>query len=314
MDSFLTESYVVVQMSLTVSQIYGVRFGAKLPLPKSVQDNIAKLRIMPVVYKPFRPAKHATFRPKQEVQNWREKALATYVSKIRDKDDKDYHEVFAILNKLSLQNIQKLSEQAITIISKRDEEFRLRITTLVFNKAITESMYAGILGDFALILQKEFSEVSEDLSTQAKMFTKLYDNNVTLTYPQASEVDFDNKVILWMKQKQTRRGYAKFLTQLFVRNLINEDIMLTSLQDVTQELLVIAKQQKTEQAEENVTQYVDFLFESSKVLPATSIVLKQLIQKAIQEILDIPRPDLPSLSMRSRFRLEDVLKCVQYTK
>jgi hypothetical protein len=90
--------------------------------------------------------------------------------------------------------------------------------------------------------------------------------------------------------------------------------MLTSLQDVTQELLVIAKQQKTEQAEENVTQYVDFLFESSKVLPPTSIVLKQLIQRAIQEILDIPRPDLPSLSMRSRFRLEDVLKCVQYTK
>jgi hypothetical protein len=162
-----------------------------------------------------------------------------------------------------------------------------------------------------LILQKEFSEVAEDLSTQAKMFTKLYDNNVTLTYPQASEADFDNKVIMWMKQKQTRRGYAKFLTQLFVRNLINEDIMTGSLKDVIQELILIAKQPKSEQTEENVTQYVDFLFESSKVLPATSTVLKQLIQKAIQEILEIPRPELSSLSMRSRFRLEDVLKCVQ---
>lgn len=298
-------------MSLTVSQIYGVRFGAKLPLPKSVQDNIAKLRIMPVVYKPFRPAKHTAFRPKQEVQNWREKALATYVSKIKDKDDKDYHEIFAILNKLSLQNIQKLSENAVSIMSKRDEEFRLRITTLIFNKAITESMYAGILGDFALILQKEFPEVAEDLLTQAKMFTKLYDNSVTIVYPQSSEGDFDNKVILWMKQKQTRRGYAKFLTQLFVRNLVNEDIMSTSLKDVIQELLVIAKQPKTEQMEENVTQYVDFLFESSKILPANSNVLKELIRNAIQEILDIPRPELPSLSMRSRFRLEDVLKCVQ---
>jgi hypothetical protein len=308
MDSFLTESSLLIQMSLTVSQIYAVRFGAKLPLPKSVQDNIAKLRIIPVVYKPFRPAKHVTFRPKQEVQNWREKALTTYVSKIRDKDDKDYHEIFAILNKLSLQNIQKLSENAISIMSKRDEEFRLRITTLIFNKAITESMYAGILGDFALILQKEFSEVAEDLSTQAKMFTKLYDNTVTLIYPQMSEPDFDNKVILWMKQKQTRRGYAKFLTQLFVRNLINEDIMTGSLKDVIQEITMIARQPKTEQTEENVTQYVDFLFESSKVLPATSTSVKELIRKAIQEILEIPRSELTSLSMRSRFRLEDVLQ------
>ena len=298
-------------MSLTVSQIYGVRFGTKLPLPKSVQDNIAKLRIMPVVYKPFRPAKHLTFRPKNDVQNWREKALATYVSKIKDKDDKDYHEVFAILNKLSLQNIQRLSEQAITIVSKRDDEFRLRITTLVFNKAITESMYAGILADFALVLQREFPEVAEDLSTQAKMFTKLYDNNVTLVYPQMSEPDFDNKVILWMKQKQTRRGYAKFLTQLFVRNLVNEEILANSLQDVIQEMLLIAKELKTEQAEENVTQYVDFLFESSKVLPKTSTVLKELIKKAVEGILSIPRTELPSLSMRSRFRLEDILKCVQ---
>jgi hypothetical protein len=311
MDSFLTESYLLIQMSLTVSQIYGVRFGTKLPLPKSVQDNIAKLRIMPVVYKPFRPAKHLTFRPKNEIQNWREKALATYVSKIKDKDDKDYHEVFAILNKLSLQNIQRLSEQAITIVSKRDDEFRLRITTLVFNKAITESMYAGILADFALILQREFPEVAEDVSTQAKMFTKLYDNNVTLVYPQMSEPDFDNKVILWMKQKQTRRGYAKFLTQLFVRNLVNEEILANSLQDVIQEMLLIAKELKTEQAEENVTQYVDFLFESSKVLPKTSTVLKELIKKAVEDILSIPRTELPSLSMRSRFRLEDILKCVQ---
>jgi hypothetical protein len=298
-------------MSLTVSQIYGVRFGTKLPLPKSVQDNIAKLRIIPVVYKPFRPPKHITFRQKQDVQSWREKSLATYVSKIKDRDDKDYHEIFAILNKLSMQNIQKLSENAITIISKRDEDFRLRTTTLIFNKAITEPMFAGILADFCLNLQKEFSDVADDLVAQAKMFTTLYDNNITLTYPQCSDADFDNKVILWMKQKQTRRGYAKFLTQLFVRNIVDETIMYNSLNDAIQEILVIAKELRTEQSEENVTQYVDFLFESSKVLLTTSVMLKELIKHAIQDILLIPKNELPSLSMRSRFRLEDILKCVQ---
>ena len=305
-------------MSLTIAQVYSVRFGVKLPLPKGVQDNIARLRITPVAYKPFRPPpKHGSFRPKHEhvrpilADNWREKSLSTYVSILKDKGDPDYFEVFAILNKISSANMKQLSEQLIEILRKRDQEFRLRVTTLLFDKAISEHLFAGVLADCAVHLNNEFSEVSEDFATQAKMFSKLYDINTTLTYPLVTEDGFADKVIHWMKQKDKRRGYAKFITQLFVRNLITEDIIVASIKDVISEMIVNAKQDKSEQTEENTTQYVDFLFESSKVLPPSASELKITIRTALVEFLAIPRPYLPNLCMRSRFRLEDTLKCVQ---
>lgn len=306
-------------MSLTIAQVYSVRFGAKLPLPKSVQDNIAKLRITPVAYKPFRPPpKHGSFRARHEQhvrpvvpENWREKSLSTYVSILKDKGDPDYLEVFSTLNKICASNLNELSEQIIEILRKRDQEFRLRVTTLLFDKAISEHLFAGVLADCAVKLNNEFPEVSEDFTIQAKMFTKLYDINTTLTYPVSTEPGFADKVVQWMKQKDKRRGYAKFLTQLFVRNLITEDIIVTSVQDVIVEMATTAKQAKDQQTEENTTQYVDFLFESSKVLPSSAVQLRNTIKTALVEFLAIPRPELPNLCMRSRFRLEDTLKCVQ---
>jgi hypothetical protein len=306
-------------MSLTVSQIYSVRFATKLPLPRSVQDNIAKLRITPVTYKPFRPPpKHGgNYRQKHEsvripeMGNWREQSLRAYVSKIKDKDDKDYSEVFGILNKITAKNMAQLSDETIEVLKKRDQEFRLRVTTLLFDKAITESVFASIFGDFAVRLNAVFPEITEDFIAQANMFATLYDSSTTLTYPQSTEPDFDDKVIMWMKQKQKRRGYAKFLTQLFVREMIPEDILLKTVQDVINELKSIASQPKSEQIEENTTQYVDFLFESAKVLPSSAKDLKLLIKTELSEILKIPRPELPGLCMRSRFRIEDTLKCVQ---
>lgn len=304
-------------MSLTVAQVYSARFGTKLSLPRSVQDNIAKLRITPVSYKPFRPSpKHSTYRtridqPKNVSENWREKVLVKYVSRLKEKGDPDYLEVFAILNKISESSLKHLSQQAIEIMRKRDQEFRLRVSTLLFDKAISEQMFAGVLADCAVQLNTTFPEIAEDLTIQAKMFTNLYDINTTLVYPDSSEPDFGDKVVHWMTQKNKRRGYAKFLTQLFVRNLITEDIMITSIRDVITELEVTSKQEKCEQTEENTTQYVDFLYESAKVLPKNANDLKLLISATLTPFLAFPRGELPSLCMRSRFRLEDTLKCVQ---
>jgi hypothetical protein len=298
-------------MSLTVSQVYSVRFGVKLPLPGLVQDNIAKLRITAAAYKPVRhPPKHHK-QHKHDSENWRIRSIAGYVSRIKDNDDPDYHSIFAMLNKLSASNLLQLSKEASEIIAKRDQEFRLRISTLLFSKAISESMFASLMADLAVKVNESNSELRDDLILQASMFPKLYDINTTLTYPSSSEPDYDNKVVLWMKQKDKRRGYAKFLTQLFIRDLITEELMVSSVENVISELKSIAKQPRTEQTDENTTQFVDFLFESAKLLPVRAVVIRNLMKSSLTEVLAIPRHDVPSLGMRSRFRLEDALKCVQ---
>jgi hypothetical protein len=299
-------------MSLTVSQIYSVRFGNKLPLPGAVQDNIAKLRITAATYKPVRHnPKHHRPHKHEPLENWRMKSIVGYISLIKDTDDRDYHNIFAMLNKVSGSNLDQLSKEASDIIAKRDQEFRLRVSTAIFNKAINGSMFASVLADFVTKLNESNPEFREDLILQANMFPQLYDVNTTLTYPSPSEADYESKVEQWMKQKDKRRGYAKFLTQLFIRNLITEEIILASMENVVSELKAVSKQPRSEQTEENTTQFVDFIYESSKLLPVTSTKLRGFIKTSLSEILATPKTDSPSLGMRSRFRLEDTLKCVQ---
>ena len=114
-----------------------------------------------------------------------------------------------------------------------------------------------------------------------------------------------------MKQKEKRRGYSKFMTNLFMRGLVPEELMFSSLSSVIEDLNLTARQPKTPQTDENTTQFVDFLFESAKILPTSAKTLRELLRISINEFIQIPRPDLPSLCMRSRFKSEDTLKCVQ---
>jgi hypothetical protein len=83
------------------------------------------------------------------------------------------------------------------------------------------------------------------------------------------------------------------------------------MQKVLADLDDTVVQPKTEKSEENVTQYADFLFEIAKLLPKTAVELRGLIQTRVDAVLKRPRADLPSLNMRSRFKLEDTYKCVQ---
>jgi hypothetical protein len=297
-------------MSLTVAQVYGVRFAEKLSLPKIVQDNIAKLRITPVAFKPYRPPARAPYRAKP-AENWRENALVEAVRRVKERDDPEYDEVFGSLNKIAPRTLDKMSDKVVSNIKKRDEIFRLRVTTLLFDMAISQSGYAILMADCAKKLVSEIPDIREDLLAQTEMFPKLYNMTETLTYPSSEEAGYADKVVEWMKLKDKRRGYAKFVTQLFVRDLVGEQTVGECMTHVASDLTGMAKQPKTEQSEENTTQYVDFLFETAKILPDTAKELRILMKTFIQSVLDIPRPELPSLNMRSRFKIEDALKCVQ---
>lgn len=298
-------------MALTVDSIYSVRFGPELPLPKIVQDNIAKLRITPVPYKPVRQFTRYGYRgprgghASSQVDNWREKALVDIVRRVREREDPEYSEIFSIFNKISPGNIEKLSGDAIVLIQKRDEQFRLRISALLFDKAITQPSFSGVMADCAFRMNEIIPEISDDLHTQITMFPKLYDMTDTVVFPDAADEKFDEKVVIWMKQKDKRRGYAKFMMELFGKNLIPIDSVKVALEQVVRELNETARQISKEKTVESTTQFVEFMFESSKTIKGD---LKEYLRTSIDEILKVPRPEVPSLNMRSRFRLEDAFK------
>lgn len=299
-------------MGLTVIDIYNSRFCPKLPLPISVQNNIAKLRITPAAYKPVRAFTrgngHRHRQTPVATDNWREKALIDIVKRVKEREDPEYSDIFSIFNKLTVTNLDKLSHDALELIQKRDQQFRLRVTTLLFDKAITQSAYSSVMAECAYRLNTVIPEISEDLQSQISLFPKLYDMTDTVTFPDSKESGFADKVVLWMKQKDKRRGYAKFMMELFAKELIPENLVRVAFEQVIKELNEIAKEPSTSHTIENTTQFVEFVFECSKKAKGE---FKEYLKTSVQDLLNIPKVELPSLNMRCKFKLDDALKLLE---
>jgi len=296
-------------MALSVHTVYSVRGAGKLALPKIVQDNISKLRITPMVFKPFPKPAARSFHHKKSTDNWRERVLVDIVRRVKEREDPEYSDIFGIFNKITASSVEKLTRDAIELIKKRDDTFRLRIATLLFDKAITNHAFASVMAESARIMTFEIPDMKDDIQAQISMFPKLYNMNETLTFPSGTDRDFDNKVIEWTKQKEKRRGYAKFLMELFLRELVTDDCVTSGLQDVINELNDVARQPRSAQTEENVGQYAMFLYESAKLSKTSSI--RNFIAESLKNILTTDKSELPSLNMRCRFKLEDAFKLVQ---
>lgn len=303
-------------MVLSVQEIYSVRFGTKLPLPKKFQDIIAQLRISPAAYRPVRSTQRNPrfIKPKnvvEEPQNWRESKLIDFVSKFKNTDDPDYGEIMSKFNKITTKTLEKLSNDIIEIIQKRDEDFRLRINALLFDRAITQDAYSTLMSDLAKKIYEKIPETVEDLKFQISLFHKLYNTEETISFPEKDDPEFDNKVNLWMKQKDKRKGFAKFLTNLYIREMVSEEIILDSLKNVIEDINEVARKPKSENTEETVKQYAVFLFETAKLLPKKSNTLRGIISVSVQTLLTENKSEVPSLNKQSQFKLEDTVKCVQ---
>jgi hypothetical protein len=252
-----------------------------------------------MVFKPVHRAQKRPPRPPVD-ENWREKFLVEYVRKVREREDPEYSEVFSIFNKITHSSHKKLSNDIIALIQKRDEVFRLRVCTLLFDKAITNHIFASVMADCALILSNTIPEVVDDLRTQISMFDTLYNMNNTIALS-------DDNLIAWTKQKETRRGYAKFVTELNVRRLITDESVEKGLHDVLSELVTLLMEPKTPQVEEHIHQCAVFLFETVKIIPSTNVASRNLVRTALTDLLD--RSSV-SMSMKTTFKLEDALKLV----
>lgn len=281
-------------MAVSVADMYALRDCVKIVLSSVVEENISKLRRTAMVFKPvYRPQK----RPVRN-DNWREKILIECVRKVKEREDPEYSEVFSIFNKITESSCEKLSNDIITLIQKRDEGFRLRVCTLLFDKAITNHIFAKVMADCALILSKTIPEVIDDLQTQVSMFDTLYNMNDTIT---------SDNIIEWTKQKERRRGYAKFTTELNIRKLITDESVEKGLNDVLSEIVNLLMEPNTPQVEENIHQCAVFLFETVKIIPETNTTSRNLIQTAIKDILGSKSV---SLRVKTKFKLEDALNLV----
>lgn len=283
---------------MDIQQIYAARSLPREPLEQTIVDIIAKLKIS--FKAPFRrpTAPQPRRQPSHENPNWRENVLVDVVRKVREKDDPDYDTINAHINKLTKQTFVKLIGEILAKLEARDELFRLRVTTLLFDRGIRQNFFAPIMADAYVEIVKKHPSASKDLETQVSMFDSLYDANKVVSVPPSSDPGYDEAILEWTKHKEMKRGFAVYIAELYTRKLIPEERMSVILNTVFHELRESIQASKTSANEEHVDALVRFLY---AVAPKTKIGVK------LQEILKLPRESVPSLTMKSRFKLEDAL-------
>ena len=281
---------------MDIATIYAAR---ALPRPSLGDEILALISKLKISFKPaFRRTPRRPAASSVET-NWREAALVDAVRKVREKDDADYDEVSSAMNKLSKANYTKLMTDVLERLKKRDEAFRLRVTTLLFDRGVRQTFFATLMADAYKDIATAHPEALQDLATQTAMFDRLYDmENVTIV-PSSTDPGFDEAIIAWTKQKEIKRGFAVYVSELYSRGLVPEETMAGFLKTVLDELATSIRSPKTSANEEHVDALVRFL---------AAVAPKMPLKGPLGAILGLPRSECPSLSMKSRFKLEDAAK------
>jgi hypothetical protein len=105
--------------------------------------------------------------------NWRERALKDTHRKVREKDDADYEAIIASVNKLSKVNLVEHVENTKAVLATRDDMFRLRVSTLLFDRGIQQCFFAPIIAEFVARLSETCPAMKEDIQAQVQMFDTL---------------------------------------------------------------------------------------------------------------------------------------------
>jgi hypothetical protein len=278
--------------------IYSARALPRPSLPEEITLLISKLKIS------FKPLFRRGFVARNRNNNaaapdWREAALVDVVRKVREKDDADYDEICAAMNKLSKANYTKLMTDVLERLKKRDALFRLRVTTLLFDRGVRQTFFATMMADAYKDIAAANPEALQDLAIQTSMFDKLYDmENVTIV-PASTDPGFSDAIIAWTKQKETKRGFAVYVSELYSRGLVPEETMMGFLKAVMDDLATSMRAPKTAANEEHVDALVRFLF---------AVATKMPLRALIAPVLAVPKAETPSLNFKSRFKLDDAAK------
>lgn len=299
---------------MDVATLYSLRSAPKVPLSSITIEAIARMRCAPVAYRPQphshgkRPNHHHRRTPTAPPlpENWRIKALVETHRRVKEREDPEYDVVVESVNKLSKEHFTKFVNNTLEVLQKRDEVFRLRVSTLLFDRGVQQNFFAPLIAKFIQELAREHEGIREDILTQVEMFETLYDASAVVLVPSSSDKGYDDAIIAWTKQKEKKRGFAVLVGELFNVGMIPIAVMDTLLKSIASDLETTCRQPKTEMIEEHVDHLVRFLFAVAPNVRGQKTLILQL-----DELMTLPRPTIPSLTMKSRFKLEDALKILK---
>ena len=286
--------------------LYSFRSAVHLPIPPSVLDMIAAMQLAPVA--PIyikKPKKFALQRRSPADDSWRRDIINDLKATIRLKDDPDYEAIIGIINKVVKSTLDEKTKTIAETIGKRDQTFRMRVVNFIFDRGVSMPFYAKLLADMFAQLCEALPAVHDDLQIYCSLdtFNKMFDQTKTISFPDLTSMpkqQFEDELCTWHKQKELRRGFGVFASELHTRGLISETLLHEAVDTVLSDFEENIRKPKNEVVSESVDQVVTLLSEMAKLFGKGSF-----ISDKAKQILAIPKTDTPCLGMRSRFKLDD---------
>jgi len=308
---------VVAMMTPKGLYDYEAMMTETLEIPDGVRAVIAGMEALPVapVYVRRAPAAGAgraaaaravVVSAADAEASWRRSTIHAIRNATREKDDPDYEKIIAIVNKIVDKTLATKTTEVADILGTRDAEFRVRVVNFIFDRGVRTPFYAKLLASLIKGLCAAIPAVEEDIAVFCSIdtFNVMFGGEI-IPYPKSSDKDYDDKVCAWHKHREVRRGFGVFALELFSQGIVSEEMIADSIKTAIEDLEETVCNEdaavKTEMVE-RADQIVNFMTEVVKV------VGNRVVKTQIEKILTIPKASAKCLGMRSRFRLEDLLK------
>lgn len=306
---------------MTPEMIYAMRSTiVKLTITEAMKAIIADMQVLPVapVYnrRPLVAPRHrrggagAAGGPAGSEETWRRSAIVAARRAPRVKDDADYEKITALVNKVVASTVEDKANTIHEIVKTRkdDPTFRIRILNFIFDRGVSMPFFAQVLADLIAALCKKMPEMMDDLEVYCSVETfEAMFQETTLTFPKKDDVlpagvTYDDQICAWNKQRELRRGFAVLALELFSRGLVLESMISGAITTATDDLEENVRRPKDAVVIERVDQSITFIGEVVKFLSVAAVKDK------VEAILAIPKGDTPCLGMRSRFKMQDILR------
>jgi hypothetical protein len=310
-----------VAITMTPEMMYEMRSTiTKLELTEAMKAIIADMQLIPVapVYN-RRPAAAPRMRrggggggasAAASEETWRRSAIVAIRRAPRVKDDADYEKITGLVNKVVASTVEEKAKVIHEIVKTRadDPTFRIRILNFIFDRGVSMPFFAQVLADLIAALCKRLPEMADDLAEYCSVETfEAMFQEATITFPKKDDplpegVTYDDKVCAWNKQRELRRGFGLLALELYSRDLVSEEMISGAISTATEDLEDNVRRPKDAVVIERVDQSITFIGELVKFLGV------RVIKDKLVRILAIPKAETPCLGMRSRFKLEDILR------
>lgn len=276
-------------------------------VPDRLKQMLLRLNVTAIVKKP-----HGHGKPRGDWNNWR----ATALPKIPVKESTPIEAVMVILNKLSQANFEIQKKELAALLEKNPDDVLLshKMAEAIYLQAIMGAIYANLFAklvkelDNQLLLNligQKYREFSESFS---KPIPNIDLNNQHLEIEDATmreaakQADYDAFCAL-NKEKKKRRGFAHWIAELSMAGILTQrDVRLV----VANLFKMLNDDIHNSSLQEQVHEYVECIYTVCKTVKGTK--LQQEILENCKSIYAIPRTETPGLTMRTRFKIQDILE------